>query len=69
MDPPIAPEVAWVAAGVFLVAKMLFIFKGARIFLHGFSSIMLFFYYLCSLEIVPLVLVYIGVKQLLAVMG
>lgn len=69
VDPPIAPEVAWVAAGVFLVAKMLFIFKGARIFLHGFSSIMLFFYYLCSLEIVPLVLVYIGVKQLLAVMG
>ncbi len=64
-DTSIATTVAPVALGAFLVAKLIFIFKGARIFMHGPTSILLFFYYLCSLEIVPLVLAYAAARFLL----
>lgn len=49
---------------VFILAKLIFIFKGFRIFFSQVSSWLLFLYYLCSLEIVPLVLVYIGAAVL-----
>lgn len=48
------------AAVIFVLAKFIFIFKGFKIFFAGSSSWMLFLYYLCSVEIVPLVLTYIG---------
>lgn len=43
---------------VFILGKFLFIFKGFRIFFNQFSSWLLFLYYLCSLEIIPLLLTY-----------
>lgn len=49
-----------IAAGVFLIGKILFIYKGFRIFFHQMSSWLLFLYYLCSLEIVPLILTYLS---------
>lgn len=49
---------------VFILGKFLFIFKGFRIFFNQFSSWLLFLYYLCSLEIVPLILVYFGTVAL-----
>lgn len=48
-----------IAAGVFVLGKILFIYKGFRIFFHQMSSWLLFLYYLCSLEIVPLILTYL----------
>lgn len=48
----------WVAAGVFIMMKVMFLYKGFRIFFAEISSWMLFLYYLCSLEIVPLILAY-----------
>lgn len=44
--------------GGFLVTKILFIWKGFRIFFTQISSWVLFLYYLCSLEIVPIMLTY-----------
>lgn len=44
----------------FILAKMMFIIKGFRIFFTEITSWVLFLYYLCSLEIVPLVVLYIG---------
>ena len=44
-----------IAAIIFILGKIIFIFKGFRIFFTRFSSWLLFLYYLCSLEIVPLV--------------
>ena len=41
---------------VFLIGKILFLYKGFRIFFNQISSWLLFLYYLCSLEIVPLIL-------------
>lgn len=54
------PEwVTWIlitAISTFIIAKIIFIWKGFRIFFTRFSSWVLFLYYLCSLEIVPLIL-------------
>lgn len=49
-----------ISAIVFLVGKIVFIYKGFRIFFNQISSWMLFLYYLCSLEIVPLILAYLS---------
>ena len=50
----------WIAAIVFILGKIVFIWKGMRIFFTQFSSWLLFLYYLCSLEIVPLILAYLS---------
>ena len=49
---------------VFLAAKLLFIYKGFCIFFTEMSSWVLFLYYLCSLEIVPIVLTYAAARSL-----
>lgn len=50
-----------IAAGiVFIIGKIIFLYKGFRIFFNQISSWLLFLYYLCSLEIVPLILTYVA---------
>ena len=56
--PEWADILFWTALCTFLLAKIIFIWKGFRIFFTQFSSWVLFLYYLCSLEIVPLILTY-----------
>ena len=56
--PETSLEVGIVSAAVFILAKLAFIWKGYRIFFNQFSSWVLFLCYLCSLEIVPLILCY-----------
>ena len=49
----------WIAIAslsVFVAGKFVFIYKGFRIFFTKLSSWLLFLYYLCSLEIVPLLI-------------
>lgn len=50
----------WVSLITFVLAKIVFLWKGMRIFFTRFSSWVLFLYYLCSLEIVPLILAYLA---------
>ena len=45
-----------VAALLYLVARVIFIFKGFRIFYSNLSSYLYFILYLCAVEIVPLVI-------------
>ena len=45
--------IGWIG---YLIAKILYIWKGFRIFFTQMSSWVLFLYYLCSLEIVPVVI-------------
>ena len=56
--PDLSLVAGFIAVGVFILAKMVFIWKGYRIFFNQFSSWVLFLCYLCSLEIVPLILCY-----------
>ncbi|MDE6866253.1 MAG: DUF4271 domain-containing protein [Muribaculaceae bacterium] len=53
-----------ISACGFILGKIVFIYKGFRIFFNQFSSWMLFLYYLCSIEIVPLVLTYVATLQI-----
>lgn len=45
-------------------ARVAFIYKGFRIFFTDFSSILFFILYLCSVEIVPPILVYLGATNI-----
>lgn len=46
------------AGVVFIIIRIMFIFKGAMIFFNKISSWMVFLCYLCNLEIVPLILTF-----------
>lgn len=48
----------WISLFLFILAKLVFIWKGMRIFFTQISSWVLFLYYLCSLEAVPLILTF-----------
>ncbi len=56
------PSAAFVAVivgvSLYIIARIVFITKGFRIFYTNFGSIFYFILYLCTLEIVPLLLVY-----------
>ncbi|MCH5227383.1 MAG: DUF4271 domain-containing protein [Muribaculaceae bacterium] len=57
-NPESVPNVGIVSGIVFILVKIVFIWKGYRIFFNQISSWVLFLCYLCSLEIVPLILSY-----------
>lgn len=44
-----------IAAILYILVRIVFVFKGLRIFFNKFSQILYFILYLCSVEIVPLV--------------
>lgn len=58
--PAWAEPMLLTAAATFIAGKIVFLYKGFRIFFTQISSWLLFLYYLCSLEIVPLILTYVG---------
>lgn len=49
---------------ILIIVKLLFITKGFRIFFTKYSSWITFLYYLCSLEIVPLILTFVSASFL-----
>ena len=53
-----------VAGIAFALTKIVFIYKGFRIFFNQTASWVIFLYYLCSLEIVPLILTGVAAFQL-----
>lgn len=55
-----------ISALVFIFGKILYIFKGIKIFFNQISLWLLFLYYLCSLEIVPLILSYFAAVKICA---
>ena len=52
------------AAVVFILGKIVFLFQGFRIFFTQIASWLLFLYYLCSLEIIRVVLTYVATLQI-----
>ncbi len=56
--PALAYNVVLIGLGIYLIARLLFIFKGFRIFYTNFGSLVYFILYLCTLEIIPILLVY-----------
>lgn len=56
-------EMFIIGATCFILGKIVFIFKGFRIFFTEISSWLLFLYYLCSVEIIPMIFAYFLVEQ------
>ncbi len=57
-NPGAAKTVALTGAGFYILTRIVFICKGFRLFYDNFGSLVYFILYLCSLEIVPLILLY-----------
>lgn len=49
------------SAILYIIARIVFICKGFRIFYHNFSSLLYFILYLCTVEIIPVILAYSGI--------
>lgn len=45
----------YIGAGMYILARLLFIFKGFSIFYDNYSSLLYFILYLCTLEITPVI--------------
>ena len=58
--PEQAVVALWMGGAAVALGKIVFISKGFRIFFTQISAWVLFLYYLCSLEIVPLILLYVA---------
>lgn len=56
--------VALISILLYAIARILFICKGFRIFYHNSFSLVYFILYLCSVEIIPLILVYRGIVSI-----
>lgn len=62
--PEWVEEVLIIVAIIFIICKIIFIYKGFRIFLRQNNSWLIFLYYLCSLEIIPLILAFVSAREL-----
>lgn len=51
--PALSPVAIPLSAALYIIARIMFIYKGFRIFYTNFGSIVYFILYLCTLEIVP----------------
>ncbi|MDE6099380.1 MAG: DUF4271 domain-containing protein, partial [Muribaculaceae bacterium] len=56
--PDAARPTLAVAAVFYIIARAAFIIKGFRIFFTGISSLVYFILYLCTLEIIPVIIIY-----------
>lgn len=66
--PESSLTVVEIGAILFGIGKLLFIYKGFRIFFSQIASLLLFLYYFCSLEIIPLILAFVGAVNLIGVL-
>lgn len=57
-NPEQAPLVVTVGVVCYVLARLIFIFKGFRLFYDNFGSLLYFILYLCTLEIVPPVIIF-----------
>lgn len=53
----VAPVMVALAAGLYVLARIIFVIKGFRIFYRNFGSLLYFILYLCAVEILPLIFV------------
>lgn len=53
-----------IAAIIYILVRIIFIVKGLRIFYTNLPSILLFILYLCSVEIIPIILMVVSIKNL-----
>lgn len=57
--PALTGAMLWLAAGLFLLSRIVYLAKGFRVFYTNFPSLLYFILYLCTIEIIPLISVYL----------
>ena len=57
-NPGLSETLLAVSAVLYVTARLIFIFKGFRIFYNNSLALVYFILYLCSLEIIPLIIIY-----------
>lgn len=57
-NPAIVPTLLSISVILYVVARIIFIYKGFRIFYNNSLALIYFILYLCSLEIIPLIFIY-----------
>ena len=62
--PSSVKELLFISVLLYFAARIIFIYKGFRIFYHNFSNLLYFILYLCSVEIIPVLLVLSGTFSL-----
>ena len=62
--PLMAATALWIGFIAFIIGKIVFIWKGFRIFFTQIDAWLLFLYYLCSLEIIPIILLYVSMVKI-----
>ncbi len=66
--PETVTAMSAMGALLYIVARVIFICKGFRIFYYNFGSLLYFILYLCTLEIIPAVLAYSGACFLVGIL-
>ena len=56
--PSALPLILIISSILYITARIIFISKGFRIFYHNLFSLVYFILYLCTLEIIPLIIIY-----------
>lgn len=62
--PALTHAMLVVAAGLYVVLRLCYISKGFRIFYHNFPSLLYFILYLCTLEIIPVIIACILAREI-----
>lgn len=62
--PPLYEDIGSIIAVIYLIGRIIFIYNGVKIFFADVYSIFYFILYLCTVEIIPLVLLYRGFVSL-----
>ncbi len=57
-NPGLSSGLLTISAALYLIARLIFIYKGFRIFYNNSLALVYFILYLCSLEIIPLIIIY-----------
>ena len=60
LSPDITRPMIYLAAILYFAARIVFVCKGFRIFFNNLASLLYFILYLCSVEIVPVILSFTG---------
>lgn len=68
-SPSLAKAALVVAAICFTLAKLVYIYRAFRIFMTESSSWVVFLYYLCNLEIIPIIITYVGACGICAIIS
>lgn len=57
-NPSASPALLTAGAALYIIARLIFIYKGFRIFYNNSLALIYFILYLCSLEIIPILVIY-----------